>query len=158
MIKTLPLLNPLILSHLNFLIEAKVRSEIEAPLKELQAKFKEYSKLKKEHKDLHLLLKSNRQKLEKLQKANKEKEKEKTAEYQRKVDTKTEQLNSMEQQFINEINLQWSNRYYNIHRLFINFSKIIFQYLTYAQEQSQGLQNALGSDVMSKNYSPTSSQ
>lgn len=136
-------------------IDAKVRAEIEAPLKELQAKFKEYSKLKKEHKDLHLLLISNRQKLEKLQKANKEKEKEKTAEYQRKVDTKTEQLNSLETQFINEINLQWSNRYYNIHRLYINFSKILYQYLTFACQQSQNLQSILGSAVMSKDYSQT---
>lgn len=139
-------------------IETKVRSEIEAPLKELQAKFKEYSKIRKEHKDLHLLLISNKQKLEKLQKANKEKEKEKTAEYQRKVDTKTEQLNSMEVQFINEINLQWANRYYNIHRLYINFSKILFQYLTFVCEQSQSLQGTLGSDAMSKDYSQINNQ
>lgn len=139
-------------------IQTKVRSEIEAPLKELQAKFKEYSKMKKEHKDLHLLLISNRQKLEKLQSKNKEKDKEKAAEYQRKVDTKTEQLNSMETQFINEINLQWSNRYYNIHRLYINFSKILFQYLTFVCEQSQNLQGTLGSDAMSKDYSQINTQ
>lgn len=133
-------------------IEQRIRTEIEAPLKELQAKFKEYSKLKADHKELHLLLNSNKQKLEKLQKANKEKEKDKLAEYQRKVDTKTESLNSLETQFINEINLQWSNRFYNIHRLYVNFSKILFDFLTYTCEESQKLQTALGGDVLSKNY------
>lgn len=133
----------------------RIREEILQPIKDLETKFKEYHKMKVEHKDLNLLLSSNKEKLEKLVAKNKEPEK--IAEYQRKVESKTDQLNSMEAQFIHEMEVQWANRFYTLHKPFILLSQIMFEFITSACDQSQKLQQDLGGDVLSRDYPASAS-
>ncbi|OHT04238.1 hypothetical protein TRFO_28353 [Tritrichomonas foetus] len=128
----------------------RIREEVLAPLKELDNKFKEYSNMKNEHKSLNLLLLANKEKLAKLQKANKKPEE--IQNYQNKVTTKTEQLDQMEAQFIGEINTQWTNRFLSLHKPFVDLSKVLFEFATQVCEVSQNLQQTLGDEVISQEF------
>ena len=130
-------------------VAKRVREEILQPLKNLEMKFREYSRMKDEHKNLNLLLSSNKEKLERLQKANKKPDE--IQNYQNKVSTKSEQLDQMEAQFIGEITEQWDNRFNSLYKPYIEFNKFLYEYVKNACEASQSLQYTL-SDVLSQEF------
>jgi hypothetical protein len=121
------------------------------PLQELVARVDEVSGLKKEHRDNFLILESNKDKLDGLQKEP-DKNAEKIQIYAAKVAARTKEVERLEAEFIGRVATLWENRYDVVAAPISRLLAIIFELAATASAGSQPLKAAVGQELLARSF------
>lgn len=128
----------------------RINEQIISPMKVICGQMKELGNTAKEHERMTLLLISNKEKLAKLEKKNKNhKEIEK---YQQKVEDKTKTVADLESSFISTVTSQWNNRTVILQKPLSDLNSLLMEYCQMIQQASLPLQENIGQELMQKDY------